>query len=266
MRYALAGIVALLAALLSWWSFWGPYRWVSELQSWAWGVDWIQLSLLLCWAAFYTPMHVIVAAWERRHGAVVEPLTWRRAVAAANFLFEQRPGQLMGVGIIFFAMGGGFWSNAMTSGPLTSLTMAEADQGVRPRSRYVHLTGGRVLLDSELTFTRNGSAERYFPVVSNDTEQLRVFARLDGRDATAPPDELEGELSYDGLPGPLRAPLADKGLLAPDYFVLRHGSDPASGARAGAYMALFGALLIAIGWLWARRRKRASVADPGSSG
>jgi hypothetical protein len=261
MLYGLAGVVSFLGVLLSWWAFQGPYRWVSQLQSWAWGVDWVQLSFVVSWAALYLPLHALASAWERRHGSTKEPLTWQRFVALFNFLFEERPGQVAGVGIIVFAMGGWFWLSHATSGPLTSFTMAAADRGERPASRHVRLTGGQILLDSELTFTRSGSAERYFPVVSQATQKLRVFARLDGKYATSPPDELEGELIYDGLPGPLRAQVADKGALAPDYFVVYHDKDPSKGAAGAAYMAGFGALLMTVGLVWARARRRAPSTD-----
>lgn len=261
MLYGFAGIVSLVGVLLSWWSFRGPYRWASELQSWAWGVDWVQLSFIVSWAALYVPLHLLVGRWERRYGSVREPISWQRLVAAFNFFFEERPGQLAGIGIIVFAMGAWFWTNDVTSGPLTSFSMAEADRGEHPRSRYVHLSGGTLLLDSELQFTRGGDVEHYFPVVSSATQRLRVFARLDGKFSTSPPDELEGELTYDGLPGPLRAPLADKGSLAPDYFVLRHGRNPTADAAFAAYMALFGAALFAAGLSWARLRSRKPTAE-----
>jgi hypothetical protein len=261
MLYGLAGIVSFVGVLLSWWSFRGPYRWVSELQSWAWGIDWMQLSFVVSWAGLYLPLHAVADAWQRRHGRPTEPITWQRFVAGFNFLFEQRPGQVTGVGIIVFTMGGWFWLGHATSGPLTSLTMAAADRGERPGSRHVRLTGGRILLDSELTFTRNRKPERYFPVVSDATRKLRVFARLDGKYVTSPPAQLEGELIYDGLPGPLRARLADEGSLAPDHFVLHHGRDPTQQAAGVGYMAAFGALLMTTGLVWTRARRRAPAAS-----
>jgi hypothetical protein len=73
-------------------------------------------------------------------------------------------------------------------------------------------------------------------------------------------DEMIGELEFDGLPGPLRAHVADKNLLAPDYFVVRHRRDPASEGSFAAKMAAFGGVLFAAGLVWARSRKKSPEA------
>jgi hypothetical protein len=162
-----------------------------------------------------------------------------------------------GVGLIIFFMGGWFWGNSVTSGPLTTFSVAKAEQGERPSSRNVRLKDAKILTDSELSYKRNSSVERYYPVTSKQggADRIRVFVRLDGRDAVSPPEEIVGELEFDGLPGPLRAHVAEKNLLAPDYFVVRHGRDPASSGSFAAKMAGVGALLFAAGILWWRTKR-----------
>jgi hypothetical protein len=264
MFYGLAGVASLALSLFFWWSYSGPYRLIADLQSWLWGVNVINISLILSWAALYTPLHILVARVERRFGVKREPLGWKRLVALFNFFFEQRPGQVAGIGLIIFCVGGWFWGNSATTGPLTTLSVAEAERGTRPQSRYVRLTDAKILTESELSYKRNSSIEHYYPVTSKqgDASQIRVFVRLDGSDATSPPEEIIGELEFDGLPGPLRVHVADKGLLAPDYFVVRHRRDPASESSFAAKMAAVGAVVFAAGLLWARARgKRAAPAS-----
>ena len=260
MYYGLAGIVSLSLSLFFWWSYSGPYRLVADLQSSLWGVNIVNISLIVCWAVSYAPLHFLVSRVEKRFGVKRAPLTWTRFVALLNFFFERRPGQLAGLGLIIFCMGAWFWGNAATSGPLTTFTVAQAQRGERPASRYVRLTDAKILTDSELSYKRNSSLEHYYPVTSKEesVERIRVFVRLDGADVQAPPDEILGELEFDGLPGPLRAQVADKNLLAPDYFVVRHGRDPASEGSFAAKMAAFGGILIAAGLVWARATRKAS--------
>ncbi len=258
MYYALAGLASLVLSLLSWRSYWGPYRLIADLQSSLWAVDIVNISLIVCWALFYAPLHLLVGRVEKRFGVTREPVTWKRLVAVLNFFFEQRPGQLAGIGLIIFCMGAWFWGSSATAGPLTTFSVAQAERGERPTSRYVRLTDGRILTESELSFTRNGSVEHYYPVTSKQggADRFRVFVRLDGSDALSPPAEIIGELSFDGLPGPLRAHVADQNLLAPDYFVVRHRRNPGSEGVFAAEMAAFGALLFAGGLVWSRARKR----------
>ena len=258
MYYGLAGIASFALSLFFWWSYSGPYRLIADLQSKLWGVNLINVSLLLSSALLYAPLHFLVSSVERRVGVQRPPLTWKRLKALVDFFFEQTPGRVAGVGLIVFAVGGWLWSVDVTSGPLTTFTVAQAERGERPASRYVRLPDAKVQLDSELSYKRDGTLEHYYPAVSGSAmpEQFRVFVRLDGKDAASPPAEIVGELTFDGLPGPLRAHLADQNLLAPDYFVVRHGRNPGKEARVAGGMAGLGALLFAAGLLWARSRRR----------
>ena len=220
------------------------------------GVNIINISLIVCLAVSYAPLHVLVSRLEKRFGVKRDPLAWTRLVSLLNFFFEQRPGNLAGIGLIIFCLGGWFWGNSATSGPLTTFTVAEAQRGERPPSRYIRLTDAKILTDSELSYERNSSVEHYYPVTSKQeaADRFRVFVLLDGADALSPPEEIVGELEFDGLPGPLRAYVADKNILAPDYFVVRHRRDPAREGSFAAKMAGFGALLFAAGLVWARAR------------
>ncbi len=159
MHYGLAGIVSLVLSLFFWRSYSGPYRLVADLQSSLWGVNIINISLIVCWAVSYAPLHVLVSRVEKRFGVKRAPLTWTRLVALANFCFEQRPGQLDRLGLIIFCMGGWFWGNSATNGPLITFTVAQAQHGEQP-------------------------LEHYSPVTSKQepSERIRVFVRLDGAD------------------------------------------------------------------------------------
>src|SRR5262245_6390229 len=110
MYYGLAGIASVLLTLFFWWSYSGPFRLIADLQSALWGVNIINISFLVSWAALYVPLHLVVSRVEKRFGVKRDPLSWTRLVALFNFFFEQRPGQLSGVGVIIFCMGGWFWA------------------------------------------------------------------------------------------------------------------------------------------------------------
>lgn len=260
MYYGLAGIASLTLSLFFLWGHSGPYRLVADLQQSLWGVNILQLSLLVCWIVLYAPMHFGVHQIEKRSGVKQDPQLWKRAVATFNFLSDERPGQVVTFGIVAFAMGGWLLMSALTSGPLTTLSVAAVEAGEKPASRYVRLTGGKILPDAKMTFTRNSSVEFYFPVIGTadpDPDQITVFVRLDGRDALSPPDEIVGELEYDGLPGALRAGLADKHLIAPNYFVVRHGRNPGEQTSFLSGLCVVGATAIVAGLLWAKSRKTA---------
>lgn len=264
MYYGIAGVVSLALSLLFWWGYSGPYRLVAELQSWLWGVNVINLSLLVCWAALYVPLHALVARVERRFGVRREPVSWTRLVALLNFFFEQRPGQLAGIGLIVLGMGGWFLATSLTRGPLTTFTMAQAQRGERPASRYVRLTGAQVLTGSELSYKRDSSVEHYYPVLPKQEAagRIRAFVRLE-RGASAPPDEIVGTLEFDGLPRPLRARVEEKNLLAADYFVIEHGRTPASQSSAAAILVGIGGALMAAGFLW-WKAQRTSAKPPNA--
>lgn len=265
MFYGIAGIVSLLLSLYFWWSHSGLYRLVADLQSSLWGVDIINISLLVSWAVSYAPLHFLVRRVERRYGVRRDPLTWRRLVRLVDFFYEERPGKVAGVGLIVFVVGAWLWGSSATSGPLTTLSVAKAEQGEPPRSRYVRLTDAEIHIDSALSYKRGRSVEHYYPVTSKQggSDRVRVFVRLDGPDAASPPEEIIGELEFDGLPGPLRVHVEEKNLLAPNYFVVRHRRDPASSASAAAAAAGFGALLFATGILWWRVKGRSNGAARG---
>lgn len=265
MYYGLSAIAAMVLTGLFWRGHSGPYGLVADLQQSLWGVNLLQLSLLACWAVLYAPMHVVVRTLEKRSGVKRDPLAWQRFVALFTFLSDTRPGQVVGLGSILFLMGGWFLTSAMTSGPLTTLAVADAEAGEQPASRYVRLTGGKILLDSQLSFTRNGSVELYYPVIATtdprEPERFTVFARLDGANAGRLPEALVGELEFDGLPGALRSILAAKDRLAPRYFVVRHGRDPSQQTSFLTGMCGLGAVAIVVGLLWARSRKAAPQAE-----
>jgi hypothetical protein len=259
MTYGIAGIVTFLAALGSWHAYAPPYRWIASLQQAIFGVDLVQISIFVTWALLYLPCHFVIEFVERRRGLSRDPVTWTRLVAFAEFLFEQRPGQVMLVGIIVAAMGGWFWTRNATTGPLTELSIEAAAAGQELPSRFIRLTGGKVLTDSELSFTRNRSVERYYPVVPKDRPlgPVRAFVRLDTLPFTGEaPTELVGTVEPDGLPGPLRAHIEERGLLAPKSFVLLHGRQPGSESDFFAKMTLFGVAAIAAGGTWASARRR----------
>lgn len=265
MYYGIAGIVSFGATMFFWWSYSGPYRLIAGLQQSLWGVNLMQLTLALCWAALFTPLYLLVSQVEKRAGITKDPLTWTRFVAMFNFLADTRAGQGATFGILLFCMGGWFLGGAVTSGPLTTFTVAQAERGERPASNYVRITDAKILTNVPLTYTRNSSVEHYYPVVSRESvsEKFKVFVRLDGAAAIAPPDEIVGELELDGLPGPLREHLAEKDFLAPDYFVVRHGRDPGSQSSFALILLGLGAVMFTGALLWARSKARPRVPGQG---
>jgi hypothetical protein len=74
--------------------------------------------------------------------------------------------------------------------------------------------------------------------------------RLDGENPAIPLHGIVGELEYDGLPGALRAPLDDQGLLGPNYFVVRHGRNPQEEVSFLIGLTVIGAVVFlgGVGW------------------
>jgi hypothetical protein len=249
------GIALLISgalALLTWYGYVPPYRWIAALQSALWGVDIVNISLLVTMGLFYAPLSVVAEKIGTRLGIKRDPVTWQKLGAMMNFFFETWPGKVAGIGFIIASMGGYFWSRYASAGPLTELTMQQADNGEKPSSRYLRLKGGTILFDNELSFERNRTVEHYYPVVSAPQQtRVRVFVRLDPKYRSAPPTELTGEIEYDGLPGPLRSHVDELKLLGPDSFVIRHGWDPHHEQESALKGILFGLALFVAGLLWA---------------
>jgi hypothetical protein len=259
--YGIAAILSALATALCWWRHAGPYRWVADLQQSLLGVNLLQISLLLCWAGLYLPLHFVAQRFDRRFGGKGDPLAWKRLVALWSFFNEGRGGQVAIAGLTIFGVGAWMLISAASSGPLTTLSVASAEAGERPKSRHVHLEDAKVIFNVPLTYTRDHSVEHYYPVISEkdatEPDQLMVFVRLDGKDdRDPPPHDIVGELELDGLPGALRAPLEDKKLLAPGYFVVRHGWNPEEQIPFRLGLCGVGALVFSGGLFWARRNRR----------
>jgi hypothetical protein len=255
MYYRLAALASFLLSLFFWRSYSGPYRLVADLQSSVWRVDYVIMSLPACWAMLYVPLHLVVGRIERHFGEPREPVIWRRLVALLAFLFGERPGQVAGIGAVLLGLGGWLWVKTATSGPLTTFTVLQAQRGESPPSRYVRMPDAEIRWSRELTFKDNNWVHRYYPVTSKQSasDRFRVFVEIEGPQSI---EELVGELEFDGLPGPLRAQLADQELLAPGYFVIRYHRDPTEGGALGVTMAGAGTILCACGlfWAWSRRR------------
>jgi hypothetical protein len=86
---------------------------------------------------------------------------------------------------------------------------------------------------------------------------IAAFVQLVGDDLTSPPEAIVGLLEADGLPGALRAPLVDEGLLTPAYFVIRHGQSPEGDLLFAQVFLAAGALLLGAGGVAAYLKSRA---------
>jgi hypothetical protein len=262
MYYGIAGIVSLALTLYSWWAYTAPFRWFASVQSAIWGVNILNLSLLGTWILAYLPMHFVVHKVEQRYGVQRAPVTWQRLVQFGTFVFETGPGKVVGIGALLFVMGTCFWAQSAGAGPLTEFSMLAAERGDEPKSGFVRVTHATVDMRAELSFKRNGSVEHYYPVVAQSApgELIRVFIKRDNVPRVGEPAaEVRGMVEVDGLPGALREHVRAQGLLAPKYWVVSEGSEPAERSSFAWKLTLVGAVIGAVGAVWAKLRFRTTA-------
>lgn len=152
--------------------------------------------------------------------------------------------------------GAGAYSCYFEHHDTVTLSISQVESGARPSGGYLHLTGRYRVLAPGPGYTLNGSTVHYAPVVSPMGVQgpYSVFVQssipYDFRALRAPAPDLQGSVSFDGLPGPIRVQLADRHLLAPDYFVLNEGGSPEQERASAASAVRLGLWLVACAGLW----------------
>ncbi len=247
------GVAALAAAGLSGYflfTYAGPYRVVANAQVSLFHTNIVNISFLVTLALIALPLCGVVYALERKFGTRE---TWFTPIwHDLDRVLDLPPGKLLMIGATVLVMGGYFWVKDLGRGPLTSLSVAELEDGHALRGTYAELADGTTLENASIIFRSNSATYHYIPVVDHAQRPvlfLRVSERGSLRDAEG---RIRGIVEENGLEGELQGPMRYANTLADRHFVLAVGRRPEP--ELGMWMSAAGFAALVAGLFWWRLR------------
>jgi hypothetical protein len=278
-----AWALGLLLALFWWWTYTGPYRWLTELQLrlfdayfpfYTWAVVFVLTGVAGSLVAFLLLLPLaltrrpVAEADDRAAAARVD--AWMRAHRLRMF------GLLVGV---VGAVGGAFLlAVGLTAGKLTAVSAAALEAGQDPGSRWLQVQG-RPRAEDDLVMEDPGGGpmeqDHYLPLVSEQWRQgqpVAVYLKASGPRFVEVKGRLRGG-TYEGLawpsglPGPVRVEFEKRGLTpARNYLLLDYGNRPGNMVDIGALflclgLGVLGVTAVAWGVMAYRGRVKAEAAS-----
>jgi hypothetical protein len=208
-------ILAFTGIGLSWWSYVGPFRWISEAQLAMFGSYSSKMSFVLCALVFVLPGQYVFRNVGTRSD---EPPT-ANAWSAHQLWFLAVPAALLVMAI--------YLRQQASHLKLETTTAAELETGASAPSRWLAIDGV-ALSDASLCLKYN---ECYMPVVSRDWKPdmaIAVFLKTRcSSDQVPEAGVFKGIVSYVGMPGHVRAGFERAPIkLRPGFLVLAWKEGP----------------------------------------
>jgi hypothetical protein len=262
-------------------AFWGPYRWIAQLQLRWFGAYEQKITLIFTLLAIAVAMWPIALLLERREAAERSPgvggvrgTTPRGVGGDASDLGERvveffariqphlhtRSGQavLVGLGLLGFAAYSG--AVAYRAGSSVTLSADQADVAAADHLGKTVVLRGRPVPEADNVWERNHVDAHYVPFVSERWETgqpVRVVVLATGIRATS---ELRGP-DFVGIADPMGLPSdvrsewrASDAPLAADVLVVELGETSGHKLALSAILGVVGGLSAVIGYAIARRR------------
>jgi hypothetical protein len=275
---ALVGILPMLAlGGYWWWSYTGLYRWVAEVEI-AWFGAYFPVytgmgELAICLLPGAAPVALVQLTLVKLEVFPVDPVNPPDIAAQDDrtlYWLNTHRWRVFGLaGGIVALIGGALltWSG-LSAGPLTTPDLAALEGGAAPPSRYVQVQG-RLLRERAMEQGPRGDVKplSYVPLVSQGWQvggPVAIYVRVnDPQDPQLAGGSLEGTLSQDGLPGPVRAEFEQQGPRPTvPHYLLEVGNSPSRKVDTGLGLLGMGGGLLAltlIAWIviWLRERHRA---------
>jgi hypothetical protein len=269
----------------------GPYRWIAEAQMSIMGSFSQKLAFLLTFLVVWgvvalvalplrkafaggaattppwatprggagndpTPVGYSPAGISTNSGTPVSP---KKAGRFADFGLA-----LLAMGVVLLFMGGRDYLRAASAGAkIEPATAAQFETGQPPASTWVRVTGVPVI-DATISYGTSSSPDDYVPLASAAEgpfpNGVRLYAKL--RPRTTPGEQIDGLVTKNDLPGPVRVRMEEMGLLKPgDHWVIDVGKDPARTQSTGQTLVMIGGGMTVLGLLmnigrvrqWTRR-------------
>jgi hypothetical protein len=260
-----------------WWSYTGLYRWLAEVE-----IGWFDayfpvytgmVELALCMLLGAVPVGLLLFVMVRLQVFPVDPVSPPEVAAqdarTLSWLDTHR-WRVFGLagGVVMLICGALLTWSGLTAGALTRPDLAALEAGAAPPSRYVEVQG-RLLWERSLAHGPRGAVQplNYVPLVSQGWQAGRpvaLYVRVNqpqGPQLAGGP--LEGTLSEDGLPGPVRTQFEEQGPRPTvPHYLLEVGNRPTRNVDNGLGLLGVGGGLIAltaIAWvvIWLRQRRQA---------
>jgi hypothetical protein len=272
----LGGLVPAGTALgIYWWvTYAGLYRWLVEGQ----------IALISRYLPVETGILTVVLTGFFPALALLFGLVWLRvfpvkpedvppgipeaapATPAGDQWLERHKGRVVGftLGVIGLIAGAVLLVMGLTAGSLQPLDVAELEAGKPPPSGHVR-TRGRLLADRALSQSDGGLSTFYLPLVSERWgEGAPIAVYVSGTQAhleEAQRGRLEGMLSKNGLPGPIRTRFEQSATARPaqPHYLLALGHKPQTHVEVGLFLLGVGGLsfltALAVSYVKSRRRQ-----------
>jgi hypothetical protein len=262
----------------------GPYQWISEAQLSILGLYSQKLAFLLTFIALWAAVAVIMLPLRVvLSGSRSAPPPWATAPASAGTNVPPAgsppatayaaptaaPGSvplaprkwqssrlgdfglaLLLMGVIFCFLGGRDYLRASAAGgQIQPATAAQFELGKPPTSTWVRVTG-TPLLDATVSYGTGSSPDEYVPLASTadavPQNGVRLFAKFGPK--TAANGQIDGLVTKNDLPGPVRVRMEEAGLLKPgDHWMIEVGKDPARTQSTAKIFAMIGGGMALLG-------------------
>jgi len=263
----------LLATMLCWLTYSGPYKWLAEWQMSSFGKYYPAINIVVMSVSFYGIAYWSQRLWHLWKPAAVQapdPIdrylakeeqrkTSQRPEDRLNNATTPRPlGCLLLFGLMGLVFGAASFTRAFMAGDLTQISVDEIESGSRSASGWVEFSNGTLLMEAAISLVESDgprvtSEEFYVPVVSEQWRPRQpvfifLFARSkDTLNTVASDESFRGLTTFAHLPGEVRTAFDNSSYPpAENVHVLNYGDSPERAMSNGWFFTKAGAVLLAV--------------------
>lgn len=251
----LALILAVAISTFSSIYYWGPCRYLAEIQQETFHVEYVNLTIVFGIVAALAFLYPLGDSLDRRFepewvtAGAVRLLSWERWPFILGILPKGYAAGIALFSVMPIVFGTIFLIRSLLAEPPKTIDMSSITRGERPPGRYVILENCAVIT----TRPMQQNNDTYYPVVSygaNETRPIHAFVSEYHAANNAGPINLEGSVEFGGLPGAIEVWLEDRKLLASRYFVIKSGDTRKHDIESCTSMIRFFGILLLLCFSW----------------